>query len=120
MTRAKTKKLNDSKEVYEEKTSLRVLLKNRRCCCVCHLFERAVQIHHIDGNRRRTVEANLAVVCLEHHDQATAGLRKGAFGLGAKLTPDELRLHKSAWESVATAGMNRPRRSLSATKKRQL
>jgi hypothetical protein len=90
------------KRVRNRQVELKVLLKNRRTCCVCHEPDKAIQLHHIDGNPTHTVEANLAALCLTHHDQATAGLVKGGIGLGVKLSPEEVRVHKTAWENVVT------------------
>ena len=89
-----------NKRVNNQQLTLKVLLKNKRMCCVCHSLDRAVQVHHIDGNPANTVENNLAVLCLSHHDQATAGLVKGNVGLGVKLSPIEVQEHKSAWEKA--------------------
>lgn len=96
-----------TKRVNNQQVTLKVLLKNKRTCCVCHAPDRAVQVHHIDGNSANTVQNNLAVLCLSHHDQATAGLVKGNVGLGVKLSPIEVRMHKSAWEE-AVANELRP------------
>lgn len=89
-----------NKRVYNQQVTWNVLLKNKRMCCVCHSPDRTVQVHHIDGNSANTVENNLAVLCLSHHDQATAGLVKGNVGLGAKLSPTEVGMHKSNWEKA--------------------
>ncbi len=40
-----------------------------RTCCVCHQRELAVQIHHIDEDPTNHTVSNLAVLCLEHHEQ---------------------------------------------------
>lgn len=99
---------------------LRVLLRNKRTCCICHDSDKEVQIHHIDGNSNNTLEQNLAILCLSHHSQATAGLRKGASGLGRKLTPDEVRAHKKAWELKATAELKVRKESIRKYKRSQL
>lgn len=52
--------------VTDERVKLRVLLKNKRMCCVCHSPEKGIQLHHIDGNPSETSDANLAVLCLPH------------------------------------------------------
>lgn len=97
----------------DSRIELRVLLKNRRSCCVCHTGDRSVQLHHIDGNRSHTIEGNLAVLCLQHHSEATAGLSRGQVGLGRKLSPDEVHAHKAQWEeSVARELHDRPRRAI--------
>ena len=40
-----------------------------RTCCVCRTPRKRVQIHHIDDNPANHEIANLAVLCLECHDQ---------------------------------------------------
>jgi hypothetical protein len=68
-----------------------ILLANRHSCCICGRAD--IQIHHINGNNSDNVEANLAVLCLTHHNQATAPKN-----LTAALTPDQVCEYKKAWE----------------------
>jgi len=103
-----------------ERIKLLVLLKNKRACCVCHASDKAIQLHHISGNPALTVEENLAVLCLTHHDQATAGLREGQVGLGLKLTPVEVVAHKRSWEAAVTHELNLKRRSVPNTRRQQI
>lgn len=109
------------KRVRNRQVDLKVLLKNRRTCCVCHVADKAIQLHHIDGNPANIRESNLAVLCLSHHDQATAGLVKGKVSLGMKLSLYEVRMHKEAWEGVVTrqAQSKKFASSASQTKSRQ-
>lgn len=112
-------KANKKPRATDERVKLRVLLKNKRSCCVCHAPEKSVQLHHIDGDRNRTVDSNLAVLCLTHHDQATAGLKKGQVGLGVKLTPNEVRAHKMAWEKAVADELTASKRAIPAKKRKQ-
>lgn len=61
---------------------------------------------------------NLAVLCITHQDQATAGLRSGPVGLGKKLTPDEVRFHKRIWEKAVESEIKSARQA-SYTRKRK-
>ena len=38
-------------------------------CCVCKKRGIGFNLHHIDGNSANTVDANLAVLCVEDHDR---------------------------------------------------
>src|SRR6516164_1724736 len=53
---------NNRPRLTDERVKLRVLLMNKRMCCVCHSPDKPVQLHHIDGNRSHTTESNLAVL----------------------------------------------------------
>ncbi|WP_294121799.1 HNH endonuclease signature motif containing protein [Sphingomonas sp.] len=68
-------------------------MANRHACCVCQ--KTRVQIHHIDGDPSNNDPKNLAAVCLEHHDMATA-----TSGLTKKLKPDDVRAYKEKWEAA--------------------
>jgi hypothetical protein len=68
-----------------------VLLANRHSCCVCQ--KPRVQLHHIDGNPSNNIAANLAPLCLDHHDMATMQI-----GLTKKLQPDDVKTYKDEWE----------------------
>lgn len=113
-------KRNQRPCVTDERLKLRVLMKNKRACCICHAPEKPVQLHHIDGDRSHTVEANLAVLCLAHHDQATTGLKKGQVGLGVKLTPSKVRAHKIAWEETVASEHAVSRKTTPLKKRKQL
>jgi hypothetical protein len=49
--------------------SAEVMFQHDRTCCICHQRELAVQIHHVDENPTNHAINNLAVLCLEHHEQ---------------------------------------------------
>lgn len=73
----------------------RVLWKNRFTCCVCRDPSKAVILHHIVSwsVSRDHRDANLAVLCLEHHAKAH---RKG--DLEQNLSVAQLREFKGRWE----------------------
>jgi hypothetical protein len=73
-----------------------VLVANRFTCCVCHETERSVVVHHIVSwaESHDHSPANLAVLCLDHHDLAH---KRG--GLTQNLTADLVKKAKAAWET---------------------
>jgi hypothetical protein len=69
-----------------------VMFRHHRICCVCNIPGKAVQIHHIDDNPANNDPANLAVLCLEcHNDTQVAG------GFGRKLRASEVIKHRDDW-----------------------
>jgi hypothetical protein len=68
-----------------------LLIANQHACCICG--DAGVQIHHINGDPSDNRPANLAVLCLHHHDEATS-----VAGLSAKLTAPQVRAYKGNWE----------------------
>jgi len=68
-----------------------ILLANQHACCVCG--KSGVQIHHINSDPTDNRPANLAVLCLPHHDKATV-----VTGLSRKLTAVDIRKYKRNWE----------------------
>lgn len=82
----------------------KLLLFNQHACCVCG--KAGVQIHHINGKHSDNDPANLAVLCLPHHDKATAPL-----GLSARLKPEEIRQYKKNWEEACLARVDKGARA---------
>ncbi|WP_439408386.1 hypothetical protein ACNJX9_08060 [Bradyrhizobium sp. DASA03076] len=74
----------------------KLLIDNRHACCVCQ--KARVQIHHIDGDPNNNEFANLAALCLDHHDMASMQI-----GLTKKLKPNEVRTYKKEWEERCAA-----------------
>lgn len=68
-----------------------MLIANRHACCVCQ--KPHVQLHHIDDNPSHNDPANIACLCLNHHNMATM-----VVGLTKKLQPDAVRAYKAEWE----------------------
>jgi len=69
-----------------------VLFRNRNVCCICH--QPGVQIHHINGKHSDNALSNLAILCTNHHDEASAARR-----LTKNLRPALVRKYKLNWES---------------------
>lgn len=84
-----------------------VLLANQHACCVCQSID--VQIHHIDSNASNNDLSNLAVLCLPHHDKATAPP-----SLTARLKPAEILTYKKSWEELCANESVRLARSRTA------
>jgi hypothetical protein len=75
-----------------------ILFQGNRTCCVCRVPRKPVQIHHIDGDATNHNEANLAIVCLECHDDTLV-----AGGFGRRLNPDLIRLFRDDWKQRVAA-----------------
>lgn len=56
-----------------------IMFQADRICCVCRTPDKSVQIHHIDKNSSNNSPDNLAVLCLECHNEAHV---TGGFGRG--------------------------------------
>ena len=87
------------------KTHAQILFNCDRTCCVCHVRTRKhVQVHHIDSDNANDSYQNLAVLCLECHNDT---MLKGGFG--RKLSPTEVAMYRNDWVSqisrLRAAGM---------------
>lgn len=69
-----------------------VLYRNEAACCICGKSN--VQIHHIDGNNSNNEMKNLAVLCNEHHDQASS-----RSSMTRRLDASLVRRFKVDWEA---------------------
>lgn len=83
--------------VPQETVDQVLFLSNHRCC-VCRKRGKAVQTHHLDGDRTNHTLDNLAPLCLECHNRT---LLKGGFG--RRLTEGEIRLFRDEWYAIASA-----------------
>jgi hypothetical protein len=63
-----------------------------RTCCVCRIKGKPFQIHHIDENPANNEFGNLAVLCLECHNET---MIHGGFG--RKLNADQVILYRDDW-----------------------
>lgn len=71
-----------------------VLFDSDRTCCLCRTSN-AVQVHHIDGNPGNNVIDNLAVLCINCHDQVT---KKG--GITRNTSPGLVRKYQDEWYKI--------------------
>ena len=72
-----------------------VMFDNDHTCCVCRVRFSPVQIHHIDGNPNNNSRDNLAILCLDHHNQASYPQ-----GFGRRISPGEIQKYKADWEEL--------------------
>jgi hypothetical protein len=63
------KKMSKPRTPISDDVSAEVMFQHDRTCCVCHVRGKAVQIHHIDEDPTNHAVDNLAVLCLDHHDE---------------------------------------------------
>ena len=63
-----------------------------RTCCICNVRGKFVQIHHIDNNPSNNTFENLAVLCLQCHNETQI---KGGFG--RKLKPAVVTKYRDEW-----------------------
>lgn len=63
-----------------------------RTCCICNVGGKFTQIHHIDSNPSNNTFENLAVLCLQCHNETEI---KGGFG--RKLSPFLVRKYRDEW-----------------------
>jgi len=91
-----------------------VMFASDRTCCVCNERGKTIQIHHIDDNPSNNREENLAVLCLECHNDTQM---KGGFG--RKLNSELVIKYRNEWllrvknrrnnaDSIAVSKMSRP------------
>jgi hypothetical protein len=75
-----------------QEVSVDVLFLHDHTCCVCRESGKAVQIHHIDDDPSNNSLENLAVLCLQHHnDTQITG------GFGRKLQAAEVHRYRDDW-----------------------
>lgn len=75
-----------------ENVSAEVMFRHDRTCCVCGERGLAVQIHHIDENPGNHAIDNLAVLCLQHHEETQV---RGGFA--KKLKAADVVRHRDDW-----------------------
>jgi hypothetical protein len=75
----------------------RVLFDSDRTCCVCRVPGKPTQLHHIDENHSNSIEENLAVLCLECHNETQI---RGGFH--RKLDAHQVLLYKHDWIQLVT------------------
>lgn len=81
-----------------EDLAAQVLFLSDRTCCVCKTVGRSVQIHHIDGNPNNNDIDNLAVLCLDCHNETQL-----SGGFGRKLTPWLVKIYRNDWTNIISA-----------------
>lgn len=69
-----------------------VMFASDSTCCVCRERGKAVQVHHVDEDPSNHTFANLAVLCLECHNQTQL-----SSGFGRKLNADLVIKYREEW-----------------------
>lgn len=80
------------REQIPRETAAQLYYLSDRTCCVCCDRDRPTQIHHIDEDPSNNDIENLAVLCLQCHDQTQI---KGGFG--RKLDEAHVKLARQEW-----------------------
>lgn len=75
-----------------------VMFASDRTCCVCNERGKSVQIHHIDEDPANNVFENLAVLCLQCHDETQI-----TGGFGRKLNAELVTRYREQWYSRVIA-----------------
>jgi len=81
----------EHKEIPQDVAADALFLSDRTCC-VCRVRRKPVQLHHIDEDPGHSVPENLAVLCLECHDDTQV---KGGFG--RKLNAAQVIRYRDDW-----------------------
>jgi hypothetical protein len=75
-----------------DQISVEVLFLHDHTCCICREKGKAVQIHHIDEDPSNNVPENLAVLCLQDHDDTQI-----IGGFSRKLNPSLVEQYRNDW-----------------------
>ncbi|MCK9375001.1 MAG: HNH endonuclease [Syntrophobacterales bacterium] len=73
----------------------RILFMSDRTCCVCRIQGKPVQIHHLDDNPKHNAIRNLAILCLDCHNETQI---RGGFA--RKLNADQIVLYRDDWHRM--------------------
>jgi hypothetical protein len=77
------REMSNARTPVPDDVSAEVMFRHDWTCCVCREPGLAVQIHHIDETPANHAINNLAVLCLEHHEQTQT---RGGFAKKLKAT----------------------------------
>lgn len=83
--------------VIPKDIAAKVLFISDRTCCVCRIKGKPIQIHHIDENDSNNDINNLAILCLDCHNETQI---KGGFH--RKLDADQIILYRDDWYSIVS------------------
>jgi hypothetical protein len=86
--------LSKERILIPEDVASEVMFLSNRTCCVCREKGKAVQIHHLDEDPSNNSKDNLAVLCLECHNQTQI---RGGFG--RKLNKPIIEKYRDDWYS---------------------
>jgi hypothetical protein len=78
-----------------DEIAAQVMFDSDSRCCKCHERKLSVQIHHIDENPANNDPDNLALLCLECHDETQV-----TGGFGRKLNAPLVRIYRDKWHAT--------------------
>jgi hypothetical protein len=79
-------------------TAAQVQFLSDRTCCVCRTSKKSTQLHHLDADPSNHNPTNLALLCLDcHNDTQMRG------GFGRKLDAEQIALYRSDWYELVAA-----------------
>jgi len=84
--------MKPEREPIPSDVAAKVLFLSDQTCCKCREHGKSVQLHHIDGDRSNSVESNLAVLCLQCHDETEI-----TGGFGRKLNQPLVIQYRNDW-----------------------
>ena len=87
-----------------------ILFESDMSCCICRVPGKSLELHHLNGDPNNHDSTNIAVLCHDHHSQATS-----TPGLGRSLSEGIIRRYRNEW--LATV---RTRRCLPTPSKQTL
>lgn len=87
-----------------------ILFESDMSCCICRVPGKSLQLHHLNGDPNNHDSTNIAVLCHDHHSQATS-----TPGLGRGLSEGVIRRYRDEW-----LAMVRTRRRLPTPSRRTL
>ncbi len=83
------------REQIPAEISAMILFMSDRTCCVCRVQGKPIQIHHLDENRKHNEKRNLAVLCLDCHNETQI---RGGFT--RKLNAEQIVLYRDNWHRI--------------------
>ncbi len=75
-----------------EEIAAEILFLSDRTCCICCTRGKPVQLHHIDENPANNLIENLAVLCIDCHNETMI-----IGGFGRKLNGTQIKKYKNEW-----------------------
>lgn len=87
--------MNKRRSEVSPEIAAKVLFLSDRTCCVCRVKGKPVQIYHVDGDTENNDIRNLAVLCLDCHNETliTGGFHR-------KITSEQIMLYREDWHSA--------------------
>lgn len=86
--------MKKQRESISKELAADILFLSDRTCCVCNIPGKPLQLHHIDENPSNNTHNNIAVLCIDCHNDT---MLKGGFG--RKLDASQVIKYKDEWLS---------------------